>query len=93
MRACRQFTAVQDNVVTTFPNSPFQLHQPFAPAGDQPEAIARLSEGLGDGLAFQTLLESNPRDLTANFFLGKAAKYISTGVPTNWVGVEEMSEK
>jgi adenylate cyclase len=44
-------------------------------------------------LAFQTLLESNPRDLTANFFLGKAAKYISTGVPTNWVGVEEMSEK
>ena len=56
MRACRQFTAVQDNVVTTFPNSPFQLHQPFAPAGDQPEAIARLSEGLGDGLAFQTLL-------------------------------------
>ena len=56
MRACRQFTAVQDNVVTTFPNSPFQLHQPFAPAGDQPEAIARLSEGLADGLAFQTLL-------------------------------------
>ena len=43
-------------VVTTFPNSPFQLHQPFAPAGDQPEAIARLSEGLTDGLAFQTLL-------------------------------------
>ena len=42
--------------VLTFPNSPFQLHQPFAPAGDQPEAIARLSEGLVDGLAFQTLL-------------------------------------
>ena len=56
MRACRKSTAVQDNVVTTFPNSPFQLHQPFAPAGDQPEAIARLSEGLADGLAFQTLL-------------------------------------
>ena len=56
MRASRQSTAVQDNVVTTFPNSPFQLHQPFAPAGDQPEAIARLSEGLADGLAFQTLL-------------------------------------
>jgi excinuclease ABC subunit B len=43
-------------VVVTYPNSPFQLHQPFAPAGDQPEAIARLSEGLADGLAFQTLL-------------------------------------
>src|ERR1700757_3912176 len=36
--------------------SPFQLHQPFQAAGDQPEAIARLLEGLEDGLAFQTLL-------------------------------------
>jgi excinuclease ABC subunit B len=42
--------------VTTFPDSPFRLHQPFAPAGDQPEAIARLVEGVRDGLAFQTLL-------------------------------------
>jgi excinuclease ABC subunit B len=40
----------------TFPGSPFQLHQPFQPAGDQPEAIARLSEGVEDGLSFQTLL-------------------------------------
>ncbi|HYF57467.1 MAG TPA: excinuclease ABC subunit UvrB [Burkholderiaceae bacterium] len=39
-----------------FPGSPFQLHQPFAPAGDQPEAIARLIEGIEDGLSFQTLL-------------------------------------
>ena len=39
-----------------FPNSPYKLHQPYAPAGDQPEAIARLVEGVGDGLAFQTLL-------------------------------------
>ncbi len=39
-----------------FPGSPFQLHQPFAPAGDQPEAIDRLVEGVGDGLSFQTLL-------------------------------------
>jgi excinuclease ABC subunit B len=43
-------------VFLTFPNSPFQLHQPFAPAGDQPEAIERLTQGLNDGLAFQTLL-------------------------------------
>jgi excinuclease ABC subunit B len=42
--------------VVTFPGSPFRLHQPFPPAGDQPEAIDRLVEGLGDGLAFQTLL-------------------------------------
>ncbi len=40
----------------TFPDSPFELHQPFAPAGDQPEAIAKLIEGIGDGLSFQTLL-------------------------------------
>ncbi len=40
----------------TFPNSPFRLHQPFAPAGDQPEAIDKLTEGVRDGLAFQTLL-------------------------------------
>jgi excinuclease ABC subunit B len=39
-----------------FPNSPFKLHQPYPPAGDQPEAIAKLVEGVGDGLAFQTLL-------------------------------------
>src|SRR5215470_13467284 len=42
--------------VLQFPGSPFRLHQPFSPAGDQPEAIAKLVEGLGDGLAFQTLL-------------------------------------
>jgi len=40
----------------SFPGSPFQLQQPFAPAGDQPEAIARLVEGIRDGLSFQTLL-------------------------------------
>ncbi|MGE5090082.1 MAG: excinuclease ABC subunit UvrB, partial [Candidatus Levyibacteriota bacterium] len=40
----------------TFPNSPYELHQPFEPAGDQPEAIDRLTEGLADGLSFQTLL-------------------------------------
>uniref|UniRef100_E6PT07 UvrABC system protein B n=1 Tax=mine drainage metagenome TaxID=410659 RepID=E6PT07_9ZZZZ len=39
-----------------FPGSPFQLHQPYPPAGDQPEAIAKLVEGITDGLSFQTLL-------------------------------------
>jgi excinuclease ABC subunit B len=42
--------------VVTFDGSPFRLHQPFAPAGDQPEAIRLLIEGLHDGLSFQTLL-------------------------------------
>jgi len=43
-------------VIVTFPNSPYKLHQSFEPAGDQPEAIAKLIEGITDGLAFQTLL-------------------------------------
>ncbi len=42
--------------VSSFEGSPFRLHQPFPPAGDQPEAISRLIEGLEDGLSFQTLL-------------------------------------
>ena len=39
-----------------FPDSPFQLYQPFEPAGDQPAAIEKLVEGVNDGLSFQTLL-------------------------------------
>ncbi len=42
--------------IKTFPDSPYRLHQPFKPAGDQPTAIAQLVEGINDGLAFQTLL-------------------------------------
>ena len=42
--------------VHCFPGSPFRLHQPFDPAGDQPHAIQQLVEGLEDGLSFQTLL-------------------------------------
>ncbi|ARN20094.1 excinuclease ABC subunit UvrB [Piscinibacter gummiphilus] len=40
----------------TFPDSPFQLFQPYPPAGDQPTAIEQLVEGVEDGLSFQTLL-------------------------------------
>ena len=42
--------------IVRYPNSPFVLHQPFAPAGDQPKAIEALSEGLESGLLYQTLL-------------------------------------
>ncbi|WP_338926721.1 excinuclease ABC subunit UvrB [Mycetohabitans endofungorum] len=50
-----------DNVLdeskfVVFDGSPYQLYQPFPPAGDQPEAIRQLVEGIQDGLAFQTLL-------------------------------------
>ena len=47
---------VGEGEFVSFPNSPFQLLQPFAPAGDQPAAIQKLVEGISDGLSFQTLL-------------------------------------
>ncbi len=34
----------------------FEVVSPFAPAGDQPKAIAQLSQGIEDGERFQTLL-------------------------------------
>ncbi|CCD29158.1 UvrABC system protein B (Protein uvrB) (Excinuclease ABC subunit B) [Candidatus Glomeribacter gigasporarum BEG34] len=40
----------------TFDASPYQLYQPFPPAGDQPQAIHQLVEGIRCGLSFQTLL-------------------------------------
>ena len=46
----------EESKFINFPNSPFRLYQPFAPSGDQPEAIDRLTQGLEDGLAYQTLL-------------------------------------
>ncbi|MDP3708356.1 MAG: DEAD/DEAH box helicase family protein, partial [Polaromonas sp.] len=39
-----------------FPDSPFELFQPYLPAGDQPQAIDKLVEGVRDGEVFQTLL-------------------------------------
>lgn len=39
-----------------FPDSPFELFQPYPPAGDQPKAIDLLVEGVNDGEVFQTLL-------------------------------------
>jgi len=49
-------TEKQDGEFVRFPDSPFELFQPYPPAGDQPEAIAKLVEGLHDGETFQTLL-------------------------------------
>lgn len=42
--------------VVRYPNSPFTLHMPFPPAGDQPQAIEKLCAGLEAGVACQTLL-------------------------------------
>ncbi len=43
-------------MIVSFPNSPFGLNQTFPPAGDQPEAIDKLVEGMDRGLRCQTLL-------------------------------------
>ena len=40
----------------SYEGSPFELYQPYPPAGDQPQAIEKLVEGLRDGEVFQTLL-------------------------------------
>ncbi|MBC7731241.1 MAG: excinuclease ABC subunit UvrB [Bacteriovorax sp.] len=48
--------ATPEGEFVSYPDSPFQLFQPYPPAGDQPTAIAQLVEGLRDGLSFQTLL-------------------------------------
>ncbi|MDB5879495.1 MAG: uvrB, partial [Variovorax sp.] len=40
----------------TYPGSPFELFQPYPPAGDQPTAIEGLVEGVENGEVFQTLL-------------------------------------
>src|SRR5688500_20389939 len=40
----------------SFAGSPFELYQPYPPAGDQPQAIEKLVEGVQDGEVYQTLL-------------------------------------
>lgn len=45
-----------ENVFLTYPNSRYQLHQPFPPAGDQPQAIEKLINGINQGMKYQTLL-------------------------------------
>jgi excinuclease ABC subunit B len=47
---------LETGTFVSYPNSPFELYQPYPPAGDQPEAINKLVEGVNDGEVFQTLL-------------------------------------
>jgi excinuclease ABC subunit B len=49
-------STIDESKIITFPNSAYQLYQPFPPAGDQPDAITKLVEGIDDGLFYQTLL-------------------------------------
>ena len=47
---------MSDTGFIEYPNSPFHLYRPYPPAGDQPGAIEALSQGIRDGLMYQTLL-------------------------------------
>ena len=61
-------------MIITFPNSPFKLHQPFEPAGDQPQAIAKLLEGISDALVLahiNQLAEQNVLTVTPLLFILK----------------------
>lgn len=49
-------TGLEEARFVSYPDSPFQLFQPYPPAGDQPHAINLLEEGIRDGLMHQTLL-------------------------------------
>lgn len=49
-------SAKTEGTFVRFPDSPFELFQPYPPAGDQPTAIDLLVEGVNDGEVFQTLL-------------------------------------
>ncbi len=46
----------KEGIFVRYPGSPFELYQPYPPAGDQPAAIDKLVEGVNDGEVFQTLL-------------------------------------
>jgi two-component system sensor histidine kinase ChiS len=42
---------------------------------------------------FNQVLEKNPRDLAARIYLKRCANYMVNGVPSDWTGVESLSEK
>ena len=44
-------------------------------------------------IQFQSVIESDPDDHTARYFLQKANDYLVQGIPDNWTGIEEMHMK
>ena len=78
MSRCSASSLRQFSVSSVNSDSPFRLHEPYEPAGDQPEAIARLAEGVADGLIGQTLLGVTGSGKTYTM----ANVIARTGVPT-----------
>src|SRR5207342_2483933 len=82
------------NRVVGFPGSLFRLHQPFKPAGDQPEAIARLAEGLEDGLAYQTLLgvTGSGKTYTMAHVIARAGRAVLVMAPNKTLAAQLYAE-
>ena len=47
---------LRTGIFVRYPDSPFELYQPYPPAGDQPEAINQLVDGVLHGEVYQILL-------------------------------------
>ncbi len=78
----------------TFPNSKYQLFQPFAPAGDQPQAIDKLTQGINDGLKFQTLLgvTGSGKTYTMANVIARAGKPAIVMAPNKTLAAQLYSE-
>jgi len=81
-------------MVVQFPNSPYELHQPFEPAGDQPQAIKKLIEGLDDGLSFQTLLgvTGSGKTFTAANIIARTGRPAMVIAPNKTLAAQLYSE-
>jgi adenylate cyclase len=56
--------------------------------------IHYLNKSFSDAIdSFSEVTRSHPEDLTAEFFLDNATRYLQKGVPENWAGVIEMTNK
>ena len=86
---------------------PVGLHECFSGSIDEEiqikeKTLPLFNEGMNHYLnrsfasaikTFQTITESDPGDLTAEFFLTNATRYLQKGVPEDWTGVVEMTNK
>lgn len=86
---------------------PVGLHECFSGSMDEEiqgkeKTLPLFNEGMNHYLnrsfasaikTFQTITASNPGDLTAEFFLTNATRYLQKGVPEDWTGVVEMTNK
>lgn len=88
-------------------SEPVGLHECFS--GTREEEVLKKEKTLGlfnEGMhhylnrsfasaiqSFQSITETDPGDLTAEFFLNNATRYLQKGVPEDWTGVVEMTNK